>query len=164
MKLTRYTAAIALTLTALAIGTTACSDDTCNGNSSSLPLATFYVGNSQQTIPGLTVMGIGVPGDKLLLDSASVKEVYLPLRATVKSTSFNLRRWMTVGSTATCFNDTITFDYEPVEYFHSLECGTMFNFDIKRVSHTSHAIDSVVLLTPHVTNSRTPAVRIHYAQ
>ena len=58
--------------------------------------------------------------------------------------------------------DTVTLTYQPIEYFHSIECGTMYNFDIQRISHTTHGIDSVVLLTPLVTNARTPALRIHF--
>jgi len=153
-----------LSLLALTINLGACSDDSCYGNGSSLPLATLHIGEKQQTVTGLSIMGIGVPGDSLLVDSSSINEVYLPLRASVSSTSYALWRWVTTDNVRTMLRDTITFDYEPVEYFHSIECGAMFNFDINTVSTTHHGIDSVVLLTPHVTNSRTPALRIHFSQ
>lgn len=148
----------------LGIGAVSCNNDSCYDNGSSLPLATFYVGNTQQTITGLTIMGIGVPGDSLLLDSASVKEAFLPLRASVTTTSFMLRHWYSNGNDRLSVTDTLTLDYQPIEYFHSIECGAMFNFDVKRVSHTTHGIDSVILLNNLITNSRTPAMRIHFAQ
>ncbi len=148
-------------LAALAM-TTSCSDDNCQDNGSSLPLATCYVGNSQTTISGLTIMGVGVPGDSLLADSSSLSEVYLPLRASTTTTSYALSRWANRGTTRVQLRDTITIDYQPIEYFHSTECGAMFNFDIEHVGTTTHGIDSVVLLTPLVTNSRTPSLRIHF--
>ena len=153
-----------LSLLALTIGLGACSDDSCYDNGSSLPLATLHIGENQQTVTGLSIMGIGAPGDSLLVDSSSIKEVYLPLRASVGSTSYALWRWVMTDTVKTMLRDTITLDYEPVEFFHSIECGAMFNFDIKTVRTTHHGIDSVVLLTPHVTNSRTPALRIHFSQ
>lgn len=160
MKPIARIAAIAALMSAMAIGISSCTDDSCYDNGSSLPIATTYVGSSQQTITGLTVMGIGVPGDSLLLDSASVREFYLPLRPSASTTSFKLQRWF--HDARVC--DTLTIDYEPIEYFHSLECGAMFNFDIERLSHTTHAIDSIVLLNQLITNSRMPAMRIYFAQ
>lgn len=151
-------------LLALSLGLGACSDDSCYDNGSSLPLATLYVGETQQNVSGLSVMGIGVPGDSLLVDSSSVSEVYLPLRASVGTTSYALWRWITTDTVKTQLRDTITIEYEPIEYFHSIECGAMYNFDIRDVNTTHHGIDSVVWLTPHVTNSRTPALRIYFTQ
>ena len=155
---------IAAMLFLLCIGAAACSNDSCYDNGNSLPLATFYVGNNQQTITGLTVMGIGAPGDSLLLDSASVNELFLPLRATTTSSSYLFQRWRAGDDEPFLCSDTLTSEYEPIEFFHSIECGAMFNFDVKRVNCTTHGIDSVVLLTQLFTNSRTPALRIHFAQ
>ena len=141
---------------------TACSDGSCYDNGSSLPLATFYVGSQQQTVSGLTVSGIGAPGDSLLANSSSLKEIYLPLRASVGTTSFALARQLTINGESTLLRDTLTIDYEPVEFFHSIECGAMYNFDITGVQCTHHGIDSVVMLTTTVTNALTPALRIHF--
>ena len=149
-----------IALITLALCAASCSDDSCSENGSSLPLAALYVGNNQQNISALSIMGIGVPGDSLLIDSTSVNEVYLPLRASTTTTSYAL--WRPSAGGTTTVRDTLTLDYEPIEYFHSIECGVMYNFDIRKVSHTTHGIDSVVLLTPLVTNTRTPALRIHF--
>lgn len=149
-----------IVLIALALLGASCSDDSCSDNGSSLPLATFYVGDNQQAINTLSIMGIGVPGDSLLVDSTSVNEAYLPLRASTTTTRYAL--WRPSADGTTTVRDTLTLDYEPIEFFHSIECGVMYNFDIRKVSHTTHGIDSVVLLTPLITNSRMPALRIHF--
>ena len=152
---------IVLALVALCMAS--CNDSSCYDNGSSLPLAALYIGNSQQSVPGLTIMGIGVPGDSLLADSNSLKEIYLPLRASVGTTSYAISRWVGIGTPmAKELDDTLTLVYEPVIYFHSAQCGAMYNFDIHSLSCTHNGIDSVVLLTPLVTNSRTPALRIHF--
>ena len=153
---------MALQLLLLVLGTAACNDDSCYDNGSSLPLAKLYVGSSQQTVSGLTIMGIGAPGDSLLADSTSLGEIYLPLRASVSSTSYAITRWIMVDTLSVPVRDTITIDYEAIPYFHSAECGAMFNFDLRRVSTTHHGIDSVVTLVDMVTNSPTPALNIHF--
>ena len=151
-----------LLIAAMSLLIAACGDDSCYDNGSSLPLATFFVGNSQQTINGLTIEGINAPGDARLIDSSSVNEAYLPLRASATSTSFRLWHWISLAGDAIQLCDTITLDYQPIEYFHSNECGAMFNFNINHVLCTHHGIDSVVLLTPLVTNAKTPALRIYF--
>ena len=157
----RFLLPIVLVLAALYL--TACNDDSCYDNGSSLPLAAFYLGNGQQTITGLTIMGIGAPGDSLLADSSALKEVYLPLRASVGTTRYAISRWVGVGTAmAQQLHDTLTLDYEPIAYFHSAECGAMYNFNLHDVRCTINGIDSVVVITPLVTNSRTPALRIYF--
>lgn len=160
-RLTHIASLLSL-LVVLLLGTASCGDNSCYDNGNSLPLATFYVGKSQQTVPGVTIMGIGAPGDSLLADSSNLKEIYLPLRTSVSSTAYKVSRWVTINDIKAQTTDTLTLDYQPIEFFHSIECGTMFNFDIKRLTCTSHGIDSVVLLTTLVTNSTTPALRIHF--
>ena len=157
----RFLLPIVLVLAALCL--TACNDDSCYDNGSSLPLAAFYLGNSQQTITGLTIMGIGAPGDSLLANSSALKEVYLPLRASVGTTRYAISRWVGAGTPmAQQLHDTLTLDYEPIAYFHSAECGAMYNFNLHDVRCTINGIDSVVVITPLVTNSRTPALRIYF--
>lgn len=157
----RFLLPIVLVLAALYL--TACNDDSCYDNGSSLPLAAFYLSNSQQTISGLTIMGIGAPGDSLLADSSALKEVYLPLRASVGTTRYAISRWVGAGTPmAQQLHDTLTLDYEPIAYFHSAECGAMYNFNLHDVRCTINGIDSVVVITPLVTNSRTPALRIYF--
>ena len=149
------------TLVLTLIGT-ACNDDSCFENGSSLPLVQCYMDDAPTTVSGLTIMGIGVPGDSLLADSSALKEVYLPLRASVGTTSYALWRWVFIDSMKVEYCDTLTIDYEAIEYFHSAECGAMYNFDIKHVTCTNNAIDSVTLLTTLITNALTPSLRIYF--
>ena len=154
--------ALPLLMLVLLMGVASCNDDSCYENGSSLPLAEFYMNGAKSTITGITVMGIGVPGDSLLADSGSLNEIYLPLRASTSSTSYFIGRWATFEGERLEFVDTITIEYRPIEYFQSAECGAMFNFDVKHLSWTENAIDSVTLVTPMITNSITPAMRIHF--
>ena len=149
-------------LRSLALGITSCNDNSCSENGSSLPLATLYVGTSQQNVPGLTIMGIGAPGDNLLADSSTLGEVYLPLRASVGTTAYSIGRWVRLDTVGKWVRDTLTIAYDPVPFFHSTECGSMFNFNLKSVSVTTHGIDSVVTLTTQVTNSLLPSLRIYF--
>ena len=159
--MTRPTHIVAAIIT-LAVSLMACSNDSCYDNGSSLPLATLHMGDKQQSISGLSIMGIGAPGDSLLAESSTIDEIYLPLRASVSQTSFAMWRNVIIDTTTVVVKDTLTIDYQSVPYFHSVECGAMYNFDIHRVNHTHHGIDSVVVLTPLVTNARVPALRIHF--
>ncbi len=149
---------IALLTLVLATCLASCGDDSCYDNGSSLPLASIYLDGSQQQVSGLTIMGIGAPGDSLLADSSTLNEIYLPLRASVGSTSFAFTRWL---SASIAVHDTLTFTYDAVPFFHSTECGAMYNFNIKRVDHTHHGIDSIVMLTTTITNANTPSLRIY---
>ena len=158
-RLTHIAALLIVLCTAMA----ACNNDTCYDNGSSLPLVTFYLSGSQQQVPGLTIMGIGAPGDSLLADSSTLNEIYLPLRATASTTRYAISRWVGAGTPmAQQLHDTLTLDYEPIAYFHSAECGAMYNFNLHDVRCTINGIDSVVVITPLVTNSRTPALRIYF--
>ena len=153
---------VSLLLAAVSLTVPSCSDNSCYDNGSSLPKAECYVDGAKQSISGLTIKGIGAPGDSLLADSSSISEIYLPLRASVSTTSYELHRWVQIDDVRGIAYDTLTIDYEPIVYFHSTECGAMYNFKIKKVACTSNAIDSVTVLTPTVTNSLRAALRIHF--
>ena len=159
MKWLSHITVMALMLTLLGVGFIACSDDSCYDNGSSLPLATFYLGGSQQSINGLTIKGIGVPGDSLLADATTVSEIYLPLRASVNTTSFAFSHPL---NDEIVVSDTLTIGYQPIAFFHSKECGAMYNFNIESIDYTQHGIDSVVVVTPLVTNALVPSLRIYF--
>ena len=72
-------------LLALSIGVimwmASCSNNGCEENSSSLPLAGFYSSQTKTSIAidSLTVYGIGSPGDSAIIrNQSSTKQVYLP--------------------------------------------------------------------------------------
>ena len=153
--------AATMILSALALGSTACGDDSCYDNGSSLPLARFYTSGTSTTVTvlNLTVRGIDEPGDSILIDNSSVSECYLPLRATVGTTQYELSYGDDEGETLLA--DTITFSYRPVPYFASHECGAMYNFEMSSLTSTHHIIDSVVLVNKVIDNSTSVAVRIY---
>lgn len=134
-----------------------CSNDTCVDNGNSLPLAAFYHDKSQVTVNNLTVWGIGAPGDTLMADNESLSQVYMPLRATAEQTKYAIN----YGG---AYNDTITFNYKAVPFFHSVECGAMYNFEIESLSHTTNGIDSVIMDEKVITNADKVNIRIYIKQ
>lgn len=137
-----------------------CSDDSCYDNGNSLPLVRFYVSDAgKATINGVTLRGIGAPGDSIYAKNETLSETYLPLRATKSSTQWIISLAATGG---TQVSDTVTVDYNPVPYFAGAECGAMYNFELKKVTTTHHAIDSVVVTRPVVTNVDMESMRIYF--
>lgn len=132
-----------------------CTGDGCVDNSSSLPLAHFYQGGKKVTVSNLSVRGIGAPGDSILVDKQSVSEVYLPLRPGANMCQFEFN-YNTEGATA----DTITLHYSATPMFANMDCGAMYGFTISEHQFTHHAIDSVALVNPEVTNNNAVTLRI----
>lgn len=146
---------------------TACDDGTCNDNGSSLPLAAFYAdGNATTpvTVSYLTVRGIDAPGDSLLVDNQALSQLYLPLRATVNATQYAISHYVTDTGSSTLVTDTLSLAYRAIPYFHSEECGAMYNFEITSLDHTTHGIDSVTLTTPLITNAVQVSIKIFVKQ
>lgn len=142
-----------LTCAALA----SCTNSTCIDNANSLPLAAFYYDGSQVTVNNLTVYGINAPGDTLMADNESLSQVYLPLRSTVEQTQYVLNYGGEI-------NDTLTFNYTALPFFHSVECGAMYNFDVKSLTYTQNAIDSVVMTSQLITNVDVVNIKIYVKQ
>lgn len=143
----RIIAAAALLL--LAIG---CNSNSCTENQSSLPLAGFYGSDGAGIgVDSLCIRGVGAPADSALYSSSSVlTQVYLPLRSTMKTTSFcfqYLRKALNYPE----LYDTITFDYTSEPYFTSEECGMSYIYTVTNLTYTTHLIDSVKLLDPVIT-------------
>lgn len=149
--------AILLFMLVLAILGAACSNSGCMGNGSSIPLVAFYDHETgkQGSVDGLTVKGIGAPGDSLLADSTSLSQIYLPLQVSTNSSSFVFN-----------FNlegvdpDTLTLIYEAVPYFHSEECGAMFIFNISDYSVTHHVIDSIAIPNKVINNEDKISIKL----
>ncbi len=142
----------------VALCATSCNDDSCYDNGSAIPLARFYASGttSQVSVSGLTVRGIDNPGDSLMVDSMTVNETFLPLRATRELTQWVLEYGDDIPS------DTLSLHYHAIPYFSSAECGAMYNFEITKVDATTHVLDSVVLVTPLVDNVTRVTLRIYF--
>ena len=148
----------------LLIGVAACnSDEGCEGNTSSMPLAGFYSSQTKKaiTIDSLTVFGVGVPNDSLLLDTAQASQTYLPLDIEKTQARFVIR-YDQQQLAALKLADTITIDYSPRPYFHSEECGAMYYFDVKGYRTTNVLIDSMQIITPVFDNTTAETIKIYF--
>jgi hypothetical protein len=142
----------------VAVVATGCSNDGCIGNGSSIPLVGFYdyLTKKQGSVLGVTVKGIGAPGDSLLADSIDLQQLYLPLQVSTNSSSFVFD-----------FNveglppDTLTLHYEAVPYFLSNECGAMYLFNMQGFTVTHNMIDSVALPYPVINNEDKITIKIY---
>lgn len=135
-----------------------CTSDGCYDNGSAVPLAKFYNGGTGAlaTVDSLTVRGLGAPGDSVLAAGQSVSQLYLPLRSTVQQSQFVF----SYKSSLAVAPDTVTLACQAVPTFVSRDCGAMFFFDISRVDYTTHRIDSVVVVYPHITNQDRTSIKI----
>lgn len=140
----------------LAAVTTSCNNENCYGNSTGIPLAAFYNGDKTVSVTNLTVYGIGAPNDSVIINKASASSVYLPLRLSTSNCKY-VFNYNVEGSP----NDTLSLDYDAIPFFESHECGAMYNFKITSMSHTSHAIDSVRIPNPMITNADVVSIKIY---
>ncbi len=148
----------------LLVGVAACnSDEGCEGNTSSMPLAGFYSSQTKKaiTIDSLTVFGVGVPNDSLLLDTAQASQTYFPLDIEKTQARFVIR-YDQQQLAALKLADTITIDYSPRPYFHSEECGAMYYFDVKGYRTTNVLIDSMQIIAPVFDNTTAETIKIYF--
>ena len=132
---------------AAAIALAACSNEGCQNNRNSIPMAGFYAleGEQQLSVKGLAIYGLGSPGDSLLLDSTrSSHQVYLPLRGEVPSTSFVF--------SAGQISDTVTLTYNSWPYFDGEDCGAMWRYELTRIDYQRTLIDSIFITDSLITN------------
>lgn len=147
--------ALMLVLTcAMLVAGISCNDN-CMGNSSGIPLAAFYEGESLVYLDNITVYGVGAPNDSAVVRNATVSQVYLPFRITEPECQY-VFDYNIDGIE----NDTITFNYDIIPYFESRECGAMYNFDIKEYFYTQHFIDSIAIPNTRITNSDVVTIKI----
>lgn len=139
----------------LALTLAACSSGGCENNQNSIPMAGFYnaANGESLTVSGLSVMGIGAPGDSLLLDpKRNTHQVYLPFRGSDTSCSFSFAYGQ--------FADVVEFQYRAIPYFDGEECGAMWRYEITDVSWRGLLIDSVAVTDPLITNMERERIMI----
>lgn len=139
------------------------SDDGCEGNQSSLPLAGFYSSQvkTQISIDSLTIYGIGMPGDTTIVDTATVSQTYLPLNIADNVSRF-VFRYDQSALAAFRLSDTVTIKYKSLPYFHSEDCGAMLVYDIEDYATTHYLIDSVVIPVRHIDNADRENIQIYF--
>lgn len=152
----------ALVVGALLCSVYSCNVDGCLENRSSIPLAGFYGTNGASiSLDSLRVTGIGLDTVALSEEGQHVSQLYLPMRATQNSTSWQFcYKWSYLG--AGTLSDTISFDYDASPYFASDECGVIYRYHIKKLSHTSHLIDSIALTDSLITNLDIERIKIYF--
>lgn len=67
-----------------------------------------------------------------------VTDISLPLNPNIASTSFVIK--------ADTIQDTLYFHHQSEMYFVSLECGFTWLFNLDETTHTTHLIDSIIVV------------------
>lgn len=153
---------LAAALSAIGLMLSGCNTTGCTDNRSSIPLAGFYSSSDHNgiSLDSLAIKGVGAPVDTIYLlePGTSVSQVYLPLRASATSTTFEIiYRYKALDG----LTDLLTLDYEAYPYFASEECGAMYRYRIRRVTHTLVLLDSVSLVPADSIITNAPTVNMH---
>lgn len=153
-------------MTLVAAGVAGCNTSGCLDNQNSLPLAGFYASETGAAVSldSLDIGGVDAVDDSLLVKAGRVaSSVYLPLRSQKSFTEFFIHyAYPELGLDDPALNDTIGFTYTSEPYFASEECGAMYRYKVNRLDHTTHLIDSVVLVDSLITNVDTERLRIYF--
>lgn len=153
-------------LLALSIGVimwmASCSNNGCEENSSSLPLAGFYSSQTKTliAIDSLTVYGIGAPGDSAIIrNQSSTKQVYLPFDVDADCSRFVIQYNQQDLEGIT---DTVTVSYDRVPFFYSKDCGAFYVFDVTDYSVSHNLIDSIQVPQRRIDNTNTENIKIFF--
>lgn len=153
--------AAALVLAALAAG---CNSAGCTDNGSAIPLAGFYSSATGQavTLDSLAIFGIGAPLDSPLCHPGDrLSEIYLPMHAGADVTAWKIEYKDSLLDSPQNY-DTLTLRYESIPYFASEECGAMYAYRLRSLSHTTHLIDSVTVTDSLFTNVDRQTLQIFF--
>lgn len=144
---------------------TSCSTSECYDNQNSLPLAGFYSSerNPQAiSIDSISIIGIGAPGDSILLDSVKgISQAYLPFRIDQGSTTYEIRYLQGLAGMMH-LSDIITFNYDIVPWFVSPACGAVYYYKMTSIETTHNFIDSVTCPLGEITNANIQNLRIYF--
>lgn len=151
----------ALVLAAVATG---CNSAGCSDNGSAIPLAGFYSSSTAQAVSldSLAIFGLGAPIDSALCrPGAAISQIYLPMRPDFESTVWKIE----YKNKSLDFEenyDTIRLDYRSIPYFASEDCGAMYCYRLRALTHTTHLIDSVTVTDSLFTNADRETIRIYF--
>ncbi len=154
----------AVIATSLLSALAACNTNGCLENRNSVPLAGFYSSATLKsiTVDSVQITGEGMPEDDPLLKAGErVSQVYLPMRSTRPSTSWVIS-YKQKDLDLPELNDTLTFDYDSAPYFAGNECGVVYYYEITRMEHTCHLIDSVAVSDSLITNFDMERIHIYF--
>lgn len=147
----------------IAFGNTSCNNNECFNNQSTIPLAGFYSMQTMSsiTVDSLTVYGVGVPGDSLLLDNGKASTLYMPMPLSGSKADF-VFHYNSKALDYIELNDTLTINYDSYPQFVSNECGAIYKYDIKDFKYTKHLIDSISLPTMEFNNIDIEVIKIYF--
>lgn len=121
--------------------------ETCDGDTQSVLVARFGTGETgspaDTTVGGVTVYGIREgKSDSLLVDSASVSRLQLPLDPGHGESRFVLRAGQQ--------SDTLVIRHGNTAYLISYACGFGMLFTLQEIGHTMHLIRAVEVINEQV--------------
>lgn len=142
---------------------TSCNNKECFDNQSTIPLAGFYSmqTKSKVTVDSLTVYGVDVPGDSILLDNGSASSLYMPMPLSGDNVNY-VFHYNSKALNYIELNDTLTISYNSYPQFVSNECGAIYKYDITDFNYTTHLIDSIALPTMEFNNVDIEVIKIYF--
>ncbi len=149
---------------ALACISAACNSAGCTDNGSAIPLAGFYSSASAEAISlnSLAIFGLGAPDDSALCrPGTAISQIYLPMRPDTDMTAWKIEYKDCLLDFEENY-DTITLNYESIPYFASEDCGAMFYYRLRSLSHTMHLMDSVTVTDSMFTNADRETIQIYF--
>ncbi len=113
-------------------------------------------------VQNLVVIGIDEMGPRDTIPNVALDSIIVPLRPNATSTSFTLKRALSITDKNT---DTITFNYSAKEVFKSRACGYIVNYENLQAALTINNPDSIwvkgIIIDPAlIENSATTHVKI----
>ncbi len=143
-----------------------CGSDECYDNRNAIPLADLYTASptpQKISIDSISVWGIGVPRDSMILDTAlNVQQINFPFRIDENETSFVVRYDAIRRIFPQAPDDTISFSYVNVPQFQSESCGVFYRYDDVTIRHTTFMIDSVTCPDGYIDNTPSANIRIYF--
>jgi len=162
-KVLIHIAALSVALCAAA-GFQSCNTAGCTELRSATPRADFYSTFTEKelTVDSLIITGIGARGDSaLLVPGEKARTVYLPMRAGQNTVSWKIEyAWKAYAEEGIA--DTLTIDYDRIEWFAGEECGAMFKYHIRQIDFTRNLIDSIAIPDSMVINVDRPTYEIYF--
>lgn len=140
-------------------------DDICiDADTPRLVIQFYDVNDTTQLkdVQNLVVIGLDEMGVRDTIPNIALDSIILPLRSSATSTSFTLKRALSITDKNT---DTITFNYGAKEVFKSRACGYVVNYENLQAALTIKNPDSLwikdIIIDPAlIENSATTHVKI----
>jgi hypothetical protein len=133
-----------------------CTPLSCTEKTESLVNATFYKNRTDSIKPvdSLTVYGIGRDTSKIYNKSLNVKNVQIPLDASVGTCGFVFQLNDII--------DTLTLTYTSYPHLISKECGYTYYHILDSYTVTGNTVDTIIFMNSRITTINEENIRIFY--